>query len=164
VPESEEWGTLVKQSKSWKNLCNLLLNAGVKPVTVTIETVFKELEEIQKAKPGLSYRWFIAAGLGLIICAAVLVMIFRRPPPPEKTEWESLCNQYQTLIDGLRRELADKQVDWMLDEGKLYIREIKDHPEYAEQQKTQDALTAIEEISDILDPNSPTAWLSLANT
>jgi len=184
VPESEEWGTLLKQSKSWKNLCNLLLNAGVKPGTVTIETVFKELEEIQKAKPGLSYRWLIAAGLGLIVCATVLFMLFRRPPPPEKTEWDSLCNQYQTLIDGLRRELADKQVDWsqaeklaeipekvklasypytiMLDEGKLYIREIKDHPEYAEQQKTQDALTAIEEISDILDPNSPTAWLSLA--
>jgi len=146
VPDSEEWGTLVKQSKSWKNICNLLLNAGVKPGTVTIETVFKALEEIQKAKPGLSYRWFIAAGLGLIVCVAVLVMLFRRPPPPEKTEWESLCNQYLTWIDGLRIELADKQIDWsqdeklagipekvklasypytiMLDEGKLYIREI----------------------------------------
>lgn len=180
VPDSEEWSTLVKQAKSWKNLCNLLLNAGVKPGTVTIETVFKDLEEIQKAKPGLSYRWLIAAGLGFIVCVAVLAMLFRRPPPPEKIEWESLCNQYQTWIDGLRRELADKQVDWsqdqklaeipekvklasypytiMLDEGKLYIREIIDHPEYAEQQKTQDALKTIEEIKSFFDPNSPDSW------
>ena len=111
-------------------------------------------------------------------------MLFRRPPPPEKTEWESLCNQYQTLIDGLRRELADKQVDWskdeklagipekvklasypytiMPDEGKLYIREIIDHPEYAEQQKTQDALKTIEEIKSFFDPNSPDSWPSLS--
>jgi len=184
VPDSEEWGTLVKQSKSWKNICNLLLNAGVKPGTVTIEMVFDGLEEIQKAKPRLSYRWFIAAGLGLIVCAAVLFMLLRRPPPPEKTEWQSLCNQYQTLIDGLRRELADKQVDWsqdeklagipekvklasypytiMLDEGKLYIREIIDHPEYAERQKTQDALKTIEEIKSFFDPNSPDSWLLLS--
>ena len=180
VPDSEKWTALEKQAKIWRNLCNLLLNAGVKPGTVAIEAVFKELEEIQKAKPSLSYRWFIAAGLGFIVCAVVLFMIFRRPPPPEKTEWESLCNQYQTWIDGFRRELADKQVDWsqdeklaripekveiasysysvMLDEGKLYIREIIDHPEYAEQQKTQDALKTIEEIKSFFDPNSPDSW------
>ncbi|MHC4325809.1 MAG: serine/threonine-protein kinase, partial [Planctomycetota bacterium] len=168
VPDSEEWTSLGKQAKSWRNLCNLLLNSSVKPGTVTIETVFKELEEIQKAKPGLSKRRIIAAGLGFIICIVILFMLFRRPPPPEKTEWESLCNQYQTWIDGLRRELTDKQVDWsqdeklaeipekvklasypytiMLDEGKLYIREIIDHPEYAEQRKTQDALKTIEEV------------------
>jgi formylglycine-generating enzyme required for sulfatase activity len=107
-------------------------------------------------------------------------MILRRPPPPEKTEWMSLCNQYQIFIDGFRSELADKQVDWsqdeklagipekvklasypytiMLDEGKLYIREIIDHPEYAEQQKTQDALKTIEEIKSFFDPNSPDSW------
>ena len=184
VPDSEEWGTLVKQSKSWRNLCNLLLNTGVKPGTVTIETVFKELEEIQKAKPVLSYRWIIAAGLGFIICIIVLFMLFRRPPPPEKTEWEGLCNQYQTWIDGLRKELANKQVDWsqdaklaamtekitlasypykvMVDEGMGSINEIVGHPEYAEQRKTQDALAAIEAISSFLDPNSPNAWLPLA--
>jgi hypothetical protein len=156
------------------------LNAGVKPGTVTIEAVLKELQEIEKTKPVLSYRWIIAAGLGFIVCAAVLVMIFRRPPPPEKIEWESLCRQYQTWIDGLRRELADKQVNWsrdeklaeipekvklasypytvMLDEGKLYIREIIDHPEYAEQRKTQDALKTIEEVKSFFDPNSPDSW------
>jgi formylglycine-generating enzyme required for sulfatase activity len=183
VPDSEEWSTLVKQAKSWKNLCNLLLNAGVRPGTVTVETVFKELEEIQKAKQGLSYRWLIAAGLGIIVCVAVLVILFRRPPPPEKTEWESLCNQYITWIDGLRKESANKQVDWsqdaklaamiekttlasypykvMVNEGMGSINEIMGHPEYAEQRKTQNALAAIEEISSILDPNSPNAWVPL---
>ena len=184
VPDSEEWNTLIKQAKRWKNLCNLLLNAGVKPGTVTIETVFEELEEIQKAKQGLSYRWLIAAGIGIIVCIAVLVILFRRPPPPERIEWESLCNQYQTWIDGLRKGLANKQVDWsrdaklaamtekitlasypykvMVNEGMGSINEIVGHPEYAEQRKTQNALAAIEEISSILDPNSPNAWIPLA--
>ncbi|OHB63232.1 MAG: hypothetical protein A2168_07740 [Planctomycetes bacterium RBG_13_50_24] len=184
VPDSEEWKTLEKQAKSWRNLCNLLLNAGVKPGTVTIDAVFQELQEIEKIQPALSYRWIIAAGLGFIICIIVLVMLFRRPPPPEKTEWMSLCNQYLTLIDGLRKELADKQVDWsqdaklaamtekitlasypykvMVNEGMGSINEILGHPEYAEQRKTQNALAAIEEISSILDPNSPNAWFPLA--
>jgi len=184
VPDSEEWSKLVKQAKRWRNLCNLLLNAGVKPGTVTVEAVLKELEEIEKTKPALSYRWIVAAGLGFIICIIVLFMLFRRPPPPEKTEWESLCNQYQTWIDGLRMELADKQVDWsqdaklaamtekitlasypykvMVNEGMGSINEIMGHPEYAEQRKTQDALAAIEDISSILDPNSSNVWLPLA--
>jgi len=186
VPDSEEWSTLVKQAKSWKNLCNLLLNAGVKPGTVTIEAVLNELQEIEKTKPALSYRWIIAAGLGIIICIFVLFVLFRRPPPPEKTEWESLCKQYLTWIDGLRKELANKQVDWsqdtklaamtekitlasypykvMVNEGMGSINEIVGHPECAERGKTQNALAAIEDISSILDPNSPNAWIPLAKT
>ena len=184
VPDSEGWSTLVKQAKSWKNLCNILLGAGIKPGTPPIETVATILEEIEKAKPALSYKWIIAGGLVLIVCIAALVVLLRRPPPPEKTEWENLCNQYQAWIEGLRKDLAEKQVDWsqderlapipekvalasypykvMVNEGMGSINEIVTHPEYAEQVKTQDALTAIEEISGILDPNSPTAWLSLA--
>ena len=184
VPDSEKWKTLGKQAKSWRNLCNVLLNTGVKPGTVTIEAVLKELEEIEKIKPVFSYRWIIAAGLGLIICIIVLFMLFRRPPPPEKTEWINLCNQYQMWIDSLRKELANKQVDWnqdaklavmiekitlasypytvMVNEGMSSINEIMSHPEYAEQQKTQNALAAIEEISGFLDPNSPDAWIPLA--
>jgi formylglycine-generating enzyme required for sulfatase activity len=185
VPDSETWKALGKQAKNWRNLCNVLLNAAIKPGTVTVETVLEALKQIEeKTKPAFSYRWLIAAGLGIIVCMAVLVILFRRPPPPEKTEWESLCNQYQTWVDGLRRELANKQVDWsrdaklaamtekialasypykvMVDEGMGSINEIVGHPEYAEQRKTQDALAAIEEIGSILDPNSPDAWVPLA--
>ena len=184
VPDSEGWTKLVKQAKSWKNLCNMLLGAGIKPGTAPIETVATILEEIEKAKPALSYKWIIAGGLVLIVCVTALVVLLRRPPPPEKTEWDNLCTQYQVWIDDLRKDLAEKQVDWsqderlapipekvelasypykvMVNEGMGSINEIVSHPEYAEQVKTQDALAAIEDINGILDPNSPTAWLSLA--
>ena len=36
--------------------------------------------------------------------------------------------------------------------------QIIEHPEYAEQQKTQDALKTIEEIKSFFDPNSPDSW------
>ncbi|MGD8500223.1 MAG: hypothetical protein PVJ86_06220, partial [Phycisphaerales bacterium] len=191
VPDSAEWTTLGKQANDWRNLCNLLLNACVKPGTITIEAVAEELEKLKEVKPVLSSRRLIAAGVVVVVCITVLVILLRRPPPPEKTEWENLCKQYQAWVDGLRQELAkrgkagqDTQVPWrqdpelgnilekteiasypykvMLNEGKLYIREIISHPEYAQQRKARDALAAIEEISSFFDPNSASAWPSLA--
>ena len=50
VPDSEEWKTLEKQAKSWRNLCNLLLNAGVKPETVTIEAVLPMITALRGRK------------------------------------------------------------------------------------------------------------------
>ncbi len=191
VPDSREWAALGKQANGWRNLCNILLSAPVQPGTVTLGTVIERLAALKTAKPALSSRRLIAAGLMIIACVAVLVIFFRRPPPPEKTEWESLCKQYQAWIDGFRKDLAERdnleqgtEAIWsedpklvnipekikiasypyevMLNEGKLYIHEIIGHPEYAERRKTQDALTAIEEIVSIFDPNSPNAWLLLA--
>lgn len=191
VPDSKEWAALGKQANGWRNLCNLLLSTPTKPGTITFETVLDELTVLKKIKPALSSRRLIAAGIVIIACVTVLVIFFRRPPPPEKTEWESLCKQYQAWIDGFRKDLAERdnleqatKAIWsqdpklvnipekikiasypyevMLNEGKLYIHEIISHPEYAERRKTQDALTAIEEIVSIFDPNSPNAWLLLA--
>jgi len=190
VPDSVEWTKLGRQANNWRNLCNLLLSACIKPGTTTLEAVIEELEKIETAKPVLSSRRLIAIGFAAIACIIVLVILFRRPPPPEKIEWENLCKQYQAWVDGLRQDLAKRgkmeqetQVSWsqdpklneilqkieiasypykvMLNEGKLYIGEIINHPEYAEQRKAQDALTAIMDIGSFFDPNSANAWPSL---
>ena len=191
VPDSAEWAVLGKQAKGWRNLCNVLLSAPVQPGTIPLETVIEKLAALKTAKPVLSPRRMIAAGLLMIACVVVFVVFFRRPPAPEKTEWESLCKQYQAWIDDFRKDLvegdrseqnsdalwsedpklvnipekikiASYPYEVMLNEGKLYIHEIISHPEYAERRKTQDALTAIDEIVSIFDPNSPNAWFVLA--
>jgi formylglycine-generating enzyme required for sulfatase activity len=164
-----------------------LLGASVKSETVDIETVAEEIEKLREVKSLFSTRRLIAAGVVLIACIAVLlVLVLRPPPPPEKAEWESLCSTYQAWVDDLRQRSNEQQTGdrWsrdaelseilrkieiasypdkvMRDEAKLYIREIVDHPEYAEQRKTRDALTAVEQISSFFDPNSADAWPFLA--
>jgi len=183
VPDSPEWAKLGKQADGWRNLCNLLLSASVKSDTITIEKVSEELEKLRVVKKLLSPGRLIAAGIVLVALIAVLLgLILRPPPPPEKAEWESLCNQYQAWIDDLRQSSTEQAIrdSWSRDAGlgeilekietasypdkvmrseaKLYIREIIGHPEYAEQQRTQDALAAIEQISSFFDPNSSDAW------
>lgn len=187
VPESAEWAKLGKQADAWRNLCNLLLGASVKSGIITLETAVEELEKLREVKSLFSTRRLIAAGLIFVACIAVLAaLIWRPPPPPEKAEWESLCSTYQAWVDDLRQRSSDQGIRerWdqdaklaellqmieiasypdkvMRDEGKLYIREIIEHPEYAEQRKTRDALTAIEQISSFFDPNSADAWPFLA--
>jgi formylglycine-generating enzyme required for sulfatase activity len=187
VPDSPEWAKLGKKADGWRSLCNLLLSASVRSETITIEKVIEELEKLREVKKLLSPRRLIAAGIVLIaLIAMLLVLILRPPPPPEKAEWESLCNQYQAWIDDLRQHSAEQVIQdrWSRDprlgeilekietasypdkimrsEAKLYIREIIEHPEYAEQRKTQDALAAIEQISSFFDPNSSEAWPFLA--
>ena len=183
VPDSKEWSKLGRHAEAWRDLCNLLLSASGESGTVTIETAVEKLEKIKEATSSLSTRRRIAAGIVLIACIAVLVLLVRRPPPPpEKAEWESLCNTYQAWVDDLRQRSNEKGIRdrWsrdaklaetlqsieiasypdkvMRDEAKLYIREIIEHPEYAEQRKTQEALAAIEQIRRIFDPNSTDAW------
>ncbi|MHC4437106.1 MAG: formylglycine-generating enzyme family protein, partial [Planctomycetota bacterium] len=187
VPDSPEWAKLGKKADGWRSLCNLLLSASVRSETVTIEKVIEELEKLREVKKLLSPRRLIAAGVVLIaLIAVLLVLILRPPPPPEKAEWENLCNQYQAWVDDLRQRSTEQVVrdSWSQDarlgeileqietasypdkvmrsEAKLYIREIIGHPEYAEQQTTQDALAAIEQISSFFDPNSSEAWPFLA--
>ena len=187
VPDSAEWTRLGRQAEDWRNLCNLLLSASVKSGTITIETISEELEKLREVKSLLSTRRLIAVGAALAVCLTILViLICRPPPPPEQAEWENLCNQYEAWVNDLRQHSNEEGIRdrWsqdsnlggilekikiasypdrvMRDEAKLYIREIIDHPEYAEQRKTQDALAAIDQISSFLDPNSPQAWLPLA--
>ncbi|MFC1635270.1 hypothetical protein ACFL5Z_10555 [Planctomycetota bacterium] len=187
VPDSKEWAKLGVHADGWRNLCNQLLSTSVKSETITIETVIEELEKLREVKSLLSIRRLVAVGAVLIACLTVFVVLIRRPPPPpEQAEWESLCNQYGAWVSDLYQSSTEQRIRdrWsqdpnlggilekvkiasypdkvMRDEAKLYIREIIDHPEYAEQRKTQDALAVIEQISNFFDPNSPHAWLSLA--
>jgi len=187
VPDSAEWTRLGRQAEGWRDLCNLLLSASIKSETITIETIGDELEKLREVKSLFSTRRLIAVGAALVVCLAILVILIRRPPPPpEQAEWENLCNQYEAWVNDLYQHSNEKGIRdrWsqdpnlggilekvkiasypdrvMRDEAKLYIREILDHPEYAEQRKTQDALAAIEQMSSFFDPNSPHAWLSLA--
>ncbi|MHC4538609.1 MAG: hypothetical protein ACYS74_02355, partial [Planctomycetota bacterium] len=183
VPESAEWAKLGRQAQAWRNLCNLMLSASAESGAATIETVVEELEKLREVTSFLSTRRLIAAGVVLIACITVLVVLVRRPPPPpEKAEWESLCNTYQAWVDDLRQRSNERGIQdrWsqnvrlgeilqkieiasypdkvMRGEAKLYIREIIEHPEYAEQRKTQEALDAIEQIRDFFDPNSADTW------
>ncbi len=192
VPDSQEWAQLGKQASDWRNLCNRLLSARIKPEAVTIEALIEELAELKKVKPVLTPRRIIAAALTVAACITASVVLLRSPPPPpERTEWENLCKEYRWWVQGLRQDLAKRsknglktEVRWskdpklgtilqklelasypykvMLNEGKLYIREIMDHPEYAEQRKTRDAIAAIQDIKNFFDPNSGNAWPLLA--
>jgi hypothetical protein len=161
VPDSPEWAKLGRRAAGWRSLCNLLLSAPVKSASVTIETVVEEIEKLKEVKSLLSTRRLVVAGIALVACIAVLVaLIWRPPPPPEKAEWENLCNTYEAWVNDLRQssteqgirdrwsqdpnlggllekvEIASYPDKVMRDEAKLYIREIIDHPEYAEQRKT----------------------------
>ena len=183
VPESAEWAKLGRQAEAWRNLCNLLLTAQAESATVTIETAIEQLEKLREASAAVSTRRLIIAGVAFIACVILLVVLVRRPPPPpEKAEWESLCNTYEGWVGDLRQGSNEKGIRdrWsedpklaetlksleaasypdkvMRNEGKLYIREIIEHPEYAEQRKTQEALAAIEQIRCVFDPNSNDAW------
>jgi len=183
VPESVEWTKLGRHAEAWRNLCNLLLSASAESGTASIETAVEELEKIREVTSSFSTRRLVAAGIVLIACITVLVVLLRRPPPPpEKAEWESLCNTYQAWVDDLRQRSNERGIRdrWSQDvklgeilqkietasypdkvmrgEAKLYIREIIEHPECAEQRKTQEALAAIEQIRSFFDPNSTDAW------
>ncbi|MHC4647418.1 MAG: SUMF1/EgtB/PvdO family nonheme iron enzyme, partial [Planctomycetota bacterium] len=59
--------------------------------------------------------------------------------------------------------LASYPYKVVLNEGKLNVREIIDHPEYAEQRKTRDAIAAIQDVKNFFDPNSEQAWSVLAD-
>jgi len=109
VPDSKEWAKLGKLAKDWRNLCNRLLNASLKPGMVTIETLIEELARLKKIKPVFSRRrLLIAAGLIVIACAAILIIkpdIF-----PSKSanirDWKQLFTEYEESIKTLRMKLG----------------------------------------------------------
>ena len=178
VPDSKEWAVLGKQANDWRNLCNRLLTAHLRPGAMTIETLIEELAQLKKVKPVLSSRRLIVAGLIIAIVGAVILrLLWPKPAPPEQAEWENLCTEYEAWVDDFRRSV-DKQrkVRWskdaelgeivdmigiarypydvMVKRGKAEIWEIVGHPEWGEQGKTQAALKAIEDIKSFFDPNS----------
>jgi formylglycine-generating enzyme required for sulfatase activity len=106
APDSKEWRSLGKQATTWRSLCNRLLNAHVKPGTITIEILLEELAQIKKIKPVLSYPRLIAAGFILIACAVTLFILFR-PKPAEPEKWERLCVEYFAWMGDLYRELGE---------------------------------------------------------
>ncbi|HUW19629.1 MAG TPA: SUMF1/EgtB/PvdO family nonheme iron enzyme [Sedimentisphaerales bacterium] len=116
APESKEWASLGKQSNDWRDLCNRLLSASVRPGILTVDNLIEELGHLKKAKPVVSPRRLIMAGVvvAVLIIGAVSVPpvrvyiknLFIPPPPPERAEWETLCTEYMQWVDGLSRELG----------------------------------------------------------
>jgi formylglycine-generating enzyme required for sulfatase activity/regulator of sigma D len=110
VPDSKEWAKLGKLAKDWRNLCNRLLNAHMKPGTMTVEMLIEELARLKKIKPVLSAcRLLIAAGLIVIAVAAILVIkrdIFFPAEPPSIRDWNQLLTEYESWIENLRNDLG----------------------------------------------------------
>jgi len=106
VPDTKEWAKLGKLAKDWRNLCNRLLNAHIKPGSMTVETLIEELARLKKIKPVLSLRLLlIAAGFIVIAGVAVLIII-----PPSKSanirDWKQLFAEYVDLVEDLRSDLG----------------------------------------------------------
>ena len=109
VPDSKEWSKLGKQAKDWRNLCNRLLNAPMKPGTMTVEMLIEELARIEKIKPVLSFRRLLIA-TGLIVIAGVAVFIIKPDIFPSKSanikDWKQLFTEYVGLVEYLRSDLG----------------------------------------------------------
>jgi len=110
VPDSKEWAKLGKLAKDWRNLCNRLLNASLKPGTVTIEMLIEELTRLKKIKPVLSTRrLLIAAGIIVIAGAVIFVMmrdIFFPAEPANIKDWNRLFTEYEEWVNPLRMGLG----------------------------------------------------------
>jgi len=113
IPDSKEWSKLGKSAKEWRNLCNRLLNAHMKPGTMTIETLIDELSRLKKIKPVLSFRRLVIA-IGLIVIAGAATFIIKPdilefilpPEPPSITEWNQLSKEYGDWVGTLRNDLG----------------------------------------------------------
>jgi formylglycine-generating enzyme required for sulfatase activity len=190
VPDTKEWSRLGKQANAWRNLCNRLLNAHLRPGAITLELLAEELARLKEARPALPPRYLIAAGAVVAACIVALVMLLRAGPPPEKAEWENLCTEYTAWVEALYKDLglpkgnqtaqawqndADlKQIieriksasypyTVVVSRGQVDVSDIVAHPEYAEQKETQRALKAIEDIKSFFDPNSDNPWTVIRN-
>lgn len=183
APDSEEWAKLGRQASDWRELCNRLLRAPVKPDTITLESLIEELTRLEKAKPVRVPRWLIAAGLMVMASLVVLgVLWFRRPP--EKTKWQRLCTEYTDWVKELyatdlqlhRGQGKERTARWrenpdlrrIVDKIKaagapIYAcadakgqtaLEIIDTPAKGYAGQTDRALAAIEDIKSFFDPNS----------
>jgi formylglycine-generating enzyme required for sulfatase activity len=182
APDSKEWISLGKQATTWRNLCNRLLNAHVKPGTITIEILLEELAQLKKIKPVLSYPRLIAAGFALVACAVTL-FIFFRPAPAEPEKWKRLCDEYFAWMGDLYQELGGRKIEnndtankWRKNEelGKQvkniekagypfkWYKPEEDRENIVNNPKSKDvtdeALRAIEDIKNFFDSDSNSPW------
>jgi len=153
VPDSKEWAKLGKQAKDWRNLCNRLLNAHIKPGTMTVETLIEELARLKRAKPVISFRRLIAAGIIVIACIVMLIIFRPKGPPPGKAQWANLCNEYLVWVGPLYEDLgfrkSNERVErWGKHEDlKKIVEKVKEHASYP-YKVALDNTTTVESIKD----------------
>ena len=75
VPDSKEWTKLGKQAQEWRNLCNRLLVSHMKPGTMSLDILIRELARIAKIKPVLSTRRLIIASVLVVIAVAAAIWL-----------------------------------------------------------------------------------------
>ena len=110
ITHSKEWGKLGKQANDWINLCNRLLNAHMKPGTITIDTLLEELARLKKIKPVLSFRRLIIA-TGLIVITSSSIFIIKPefifpPEPPSIRDWNLSLTEYSDWVKAFRGDLG----------------------------------------------------------
>ncbi|MHC5060822.1 MAG: SUMF1/EgtB/PvdO family nonheme iron enzyme [Planctomycetota bacterium] len=182
VSKTDEWKPLGKYAKHWINLCNRLLSTPVKPDAITLEELIEELARLKKMRSAYLRRWIIAAGF--LVSAGIAVYLFYgyiTRKPPDVVDWNKVCVEYIAWIGALESKV--KKSDWQEKDAHFktlekkieiaaYPRRVayregsdveteKDHPEHAETGKTKDALKAINDIRNYLNPSStenPQGW------
>ncbi|MDT8303296.1 MAG: SUMF1/EgtB/PvdO family nonheme iron enzyme, partial [Sedimentisphaerales bacterium] len=111
ITDSKEWDKLGKQANDWISLCNRLLNAHMKPGTITIETLIDELAQLKKIKPVLSFRRLIIA-IGLIVITGTAAFIIKPDIFPSKSanikDWKQLFTEYVDWIRKMRTDLGGR--------------------------------------------------------
>ncbi|MBC8471628.1 MAG: SUMF1/EgtB/PvdO family nonheme iron enzyme [Planctomycetes bacterium] len=110
ITDSKEWGKLGKQANDWINLCNRLLNAHMKPGTMSIETLIDELARLKKIKPVFSFRRLIIA-FGLIVITGAAIFVIKPDfifptAPPSISDWNKSLTEYLNWVKALRSDLG----------------------------------------------------------
>jgi len=103
VPDSKEWARLGKQAKDWRNLCNRLLNAHLKPDTMTIEILLDQLARLKVSRSAKTLRYIVAAAL-IVVAVVATVFVNRPEKSPTLENWRTLCKEYLTWIQPLTDE------------------------------------------------------------
>jgi formylglycine-generating enzyme required for sulfatase activity len=107
APETQEWAKLGRQANDWRTLCNRLLNASARPGTMTLESLLEELSTLKAARAIPTYRYIIAAGLLIAVCAVIYWFFFHKPPPPPQlNDWNMLCSEYLDWAADLHKALG----------------------------------------------------------
>jgi serine/threonine protein kinase len=107
ITDSKEWSKLGKQANDWINLCNRLLNAYMKPGTMTVEMLIDELARLKKIKPVLSTpRLLILAGFVVIVVAALIYIKWgiSYGKAANIEDWNHLLTEYFGWVQKLRTD------------------------------------------------------------
>ncbi len=110
APDSKEWAKLGKQAQEWRNLCNRLLVSHMKPGTMTVEILIRELARLKKIKPVLSTRRLLVAIGFVVIVGAAIIFLFKPVPEAGKMEdWNQLLTENEDWIGKLRQQLVSNR-------------------------------------------------------